>query len=129
MWSEMITELFRVQQINSIEIYHEETPEGGMRKYEELLMSNRKPNLVLLDYRFGGKVNGGNVAKWIIELDKSANIYVFTFYPTLDIIEEMAKIGVSNFLSKLDSSEVLIGELIEICTEMKKEHPNITLNA
>jgi len=120
LWYEMITELLRVRKINTIEIHHEETPEGGVRKYEELLLSNKRPDLVLLDYRFGGALNGVSAAKWIMELDKKANIYVFTFYPTPKVIKEMADVGVSTFLSKLDHSDVLIGELIEVCETMRK---------
>jgi DNA-binding NarL/FixJ family response regulator len=129
LWYEMITELLRIRKVSSIEIFHEETPDGGVRKYEELLLSNKRPDLVLLDYRFGGVLNGANAAKYIMELDNTANIYVFTFYPTSDVIKEMADVGVSNFLSKLDNSNVLIGELIEICEAMRKETPNIILSA
>lgn len=128
LWHEMITELLRVRKINSIKIYHEETPERGVKKYEELLRSNMRPDLVLLDYRFGGKLNGVNVAKLIMELDKDANIHIFTFYPTPNVIEEMGKLGLSNFLSKLHNSSVLIGEIIELCTKTKKQKLNTILN-
>jgi DNA-binding NarL/FixJ family response regulator len=129
LWHEMITELLRIRKINNIEIYHEETPDGGVRKYEDLLLSNKRPDLVLLDYRFGGVLNGVNAAKYIMELDNEANIYVFTFYPTPEVIKEMAEVGVSNFLSKLDNSNVLIGEIVEVCEAMSKEIPTIILNA
>ncbi|KAA0003101.1 MAG: hypothetical protein DRN33_04010 [Thermoplasmata archaeon] len=63
-------------------VYSALTGEAGVEKYRELIEKGRKPDLVIMDLNLtqwgGGKMDGVEATKEILEIDPDANIYGYT---------------------------------------------------
>lgn len=117
------------------------TPSSAIEKYKEL-----KPNVVLLDIRFGVEATGFDVIKAIIEHDRNAKIIIISQFNLAPYIKKAYSLGAKSFLTKDCDRETLFNavrdvsmgeefhmssvlETVKEMTEHSDAHPKIVLDS
>lgn len=72
-----------------------------------LLFNKLKPNVLVLDIRFGDKTTGLDVARQVLERDPAANIVFLSQFDQDNLIKEAYRLGARAFLTKSCSPEIL----------------------
>ena len=78
------------------------TPEEAIEKYKEL-----RPNVLLLDIRFGNGQNGFQVLEEVMKFDPHANVVVISQFDIGPYISRAYKLGAKSFLTKHCDQETL----------------------
>lgn len=78
------------------------TPEEAIKKYDEL-----QPDVVVLDIRFGTRLNGFDAARAILEKHEQANIVFLSQFDQDPLIKESYRIGARAFITKACDPEQL----------------------
>jgi len=64
------------------------------------VVKEKKPNIVILDYLMP-KMDGVAVLKEIRKIDSMLPVIMFTAYPNKEVMEDVEKLGINAFISKL----------------------------
>lgn len=79
------------------------------------IVNEVKPDLVLLDMKIPG-MDGIDILKHIIKVDKSIKVMIMTAYAELNMINEAMEIGaISYFLKPFDINDIRASVKKELC--------------
>ncbi len=122
-------ELIKLHLMNlNVKIYSAYNGAEGIRLYKELMISGKKPDLVIIDLNLSGskklrdvikqirgeKIDGVKTTKEILRMDANANIIGFTAYANLEWGKKLKEAGAKEVYWKKMGFEDFVKKIIQI---------------